>query len=156
MRVMKPSYPLFQNSEVPISGQGVIQALMEHGPQSLHDLRRSSGLATPHLKVALLVLIQHNYVACWLHRDPPNLRGEYRVEQLYEALPAAVLASLHAPRLLIHIKDRMGDAAEAVALRLLQNGRLRYALYSLRARAVPRRCSGMGVWNIFFRSNKSW
>ena len=106
--------------------QVVAQALFEHGQQTLGDLRRSSGLPLPQLKVALLVLIQHNCVACWLHRESPNLRGESRVEQLYEALPAAVLASLRAPRLLIYIKDTIGDAAEAVAVKLVQNGRLRY------------------------------
>lgn len=101
------------------------RALLYHGTQSLGDLRRSAGLPLPHLKAALLVLMQHNCVASWLHAEPPNLRGESRVEQLYEALPRAMLHGLHAPRYLIHVKDSLGATAEAVALKLLQHGRLR-------------------------------
>ncbi|KAL6782382.1 RPC3 [Auxenochlorella protothecoides x Auxenochlorella symbiontica] len=103
----------------------VARALLYHGTQSLGDLRRSAGLPLPHLKAALLVLMQHNCVASWLHAEPPNLRGESRVEQLYEALPRAMLHGLHAPRYLIHVKDSLGATAEAVALKLLQHGRLR-------------------------------
>lgn len=100
-------------------------ALLRHGSQSLPELRRSSGLPAAQVRAALLVLVQHNLAAAWLHVEPPSLRGGVVQEQQYEALPGAMLTALHAPRFLLLIKDTMGDTAEAIAFQLLHHGRLR-------------------------------
>ena len=46
------------------------------------------------LRQALLVLIQHNYVACYLRQEAPTLRGPGPQYQLYEAALPRILQIL--------------------------------------------------------------
>ncbi len=58
------------------------------------DLQRESGLQAPLLKTALLILIQQNYVACYLKQEPPTLRGPGPKYTLYEAVLPRMLQVL--------------------------------------------------------------
>lgn len=58
------------------------------------ELVRSSGLPAAQLRAALLVLIQHNYVNCYLKEEPPTLRGPGPSYHVYEAALPRILQSL--------------------------------------------------------------
>lgn len=58
------------------------------------DLLRESGLQAPLLKTALLILIQQNYVACYLKQEPPTLRGPGPKYTLYEVVLPRILQVL--------------------------------------------------------------
>lgn len=58
------------------------------------ELVRVSGLPAAQLRAALLVLLQHNYVSCYLKEEPPTLRGPGPSYHLYEAALPRILQSL--------------------------------------------------------------
>lgn len=119
--------------------QRVAEALLRHGKQTLGELRASSGMAPRQLKLCLLVLLQQNCAASYLHEDAPNMRGEVRREQQYALDLARVLQSPRMPRMLLHTRARLGPVAEAVVHRVLESGRLR--LHQI----VAGVCSGGGA-----------
>ncbi len=63
-------------------------------PEQYGELVRSSGLPAAQLRAALLVLIQHNYVNCYLKEEPPTLRGPGPSYHVYEAALPRILQSL--------------------------------------------------------------
>lgn len=85
--------PLAAHSNAPPAAplQNLIAALLGHGVQTFPELLRTSGLPVGQLKSALLVMIQHNCVNCYLHEEPPTLRGPGPSYQLYEAATDRIL-----------------------------------------------------------------
>ncbi|KAL4423849.1 hypothetical protein ABPG75_001150 [Micractinium tetrahymenae] len=104
----------------------VIGCLVDHGMQQYGELVRASGLAPPQLRAALLVLIQHNYVNCYLKEEPPTLRGPGPSYYLYEVALPRILQSLRVPRFLTHIADDHGQESVRLIHNLLEHGRLRW------------------------------
>lgn len=104
----------------------VIACLIDHGMQQYGELVRVSGLPAAQLRAALLVLLQHNYVSCYLKEEPPTLRGPGPSYHLYEAALPRILQSLRVPRFLTHIADELGHESVRLIHNLLEHGRLRW------------------------------
>ncbi|KAL4446224.1 hypothetical protein ABPG77_003031 [Micractinium sp. CCAP 211/92] len=104
----------------------VIACLVDHGIQQYGELVRSSGLPAAQLRAALLVLIQHNYVNCYLKEEPPTLRGPGPSYHVYEAALPRILQSLRVPRFLTHIADELGQESVRLIHNLLEHGHLRW------------------------------
>jgi DNA-directed RNA polymerase III subunit RPC3 len=58
------------------------------------ELLRASALSAAQLRHALLVLIQHNCVNCFLKEEPPTMRGPGPSYFLYEAALPNILQIL--------------------------------------------------------------
>ncbi|KAL3143158.1 hypothetical protein ABBQ38_002018 [Trebouxia sp. C0009 RCD-2024] len=115
------------------------RTLLEKGISSAPELARGSGLRFAQLHSALLVLIQHNYVNCYLQSEDANPRRPPISIPLYEADLPAILQSLRKPSLLVHIRDESlgpasttpgeeftaGEVNEVIMQSLLEQGRLR-------------------------------
>ena len=69
-----------------------LQLLLQAPLLSVENMEPAAALAT--LRQALLVLIQHNYVACYLRQEAPTLRGPGPQYQLYEAALPRILQIL--------------------------------------------------------------
>ncbi|DBA69084.1 hypothetical protein WJX79_001083 [Trebouxia sp. C0005] len=114
--------------------------LLDRGMLSAFDLVRSTGFKPSQLHSALLVLIQHNFVNCYLQIEETNPRRPPISQTLYEADLPAILQNLRKPSLLVHIRDESagpavageeadqslsaGEVNEALMKMLLEQGRL--------------------------------
>ncbi|DBB01688.1 TPA: hypothetical protein ACH3X1_000319 [Trebouxia sp. C0004] len=114
--------------------------LLDRGMLSAFDLVRSTGFKPSQLHSALLVLIQHNFVNCYLQTEEANPRRPPISQTLYEADLPAILQNLRKPSLLVHIRDESsgpavageeadqslsaGEVNEALMKMLLEQGRL--------------------------------
>jgi DNA-directed RNA polymerase III subunit RPC3 len=118
--------------------QDVVQTLVKHGRQTFQELRYLSKLPIEALRTALIVLIQQNCVAVYLHTND----HDRRTEQLYEADLSHMLQILRMPRFIDFVRKEYSDQQEwggtaiAVVQTLLHHGRLRlsqlpYALQSM-------------------------
>ncbi|PSC73409.1 DNA-directed RNA polymerase III subunit RPC3 [Micractinium conductrix] len=104
----------------------VVKCLIDHGVQQYGDLVRHSGLPPGQLRAALLMLVQHNYVNCYLKQEPPTLRGPGPEYTLYEVALSRILQILRVPRFLTHIADEHGQDSVRLMYLLLEHGRLRW------------------------------
>lgn len=103
-----------------------IACLINHGMQQYGELLKTSGLPAGQLSSAVLVLIQHNYVNCYLKEEPPTLRGPGPSYTLYEAALPRILQSLRVPRFMTHISDEHGQESVRLVRNLTEHGRLRW------------------------------
>lgn len=114
--------------------QAVCAKLIAKGRQTLSEVIRMTELPPSLVKQALLVLIQHNCVNCYLYPEEALLTGVKPAYHVYQADVGRILQSIRAPLFLQHVRDRLGDsgeAAEAIVEALLEHGRLRYWQYPL-------------------------
>lgn len=114
--------------------------LLDRGTSTAFDLVRSTGFKPSQLHSALLVLIQHNFVSCYLQTEDANPRRPPISQTLYEADLPAILQNLRKPSLLVHMRDESmdpgaangegdqglstGEVNEALMKMLLEQGRL--------------------------------
>ena len=122
--------------------QDVVQTLVKHGRQTFQEIRYLSKLPTDALRTALVVLIQQNCVAVYLHTND----HDRKTEQLYEADLPRMLQIMRMPRFIEHVRTEFGEQPEwgetciSVVQSLLHHGRLRlaqlpHAVRSMRAAA---------------------
>lgn len=120
----------------------MVQTLVKHGRQTFQEIRYLSKLPTDALRTALVVLIQQNCVAVYLHTND----HDRKTEQLYEADLPRMLQIMRMPRFIEHVRSEFGARPEwgetsvSVIQTLLHHGRLRlsqlpHAVRSLRAAA---------------------
>ena len=105
--------------------QDVVQVLLKHGRQTLAELRYLSKLPIDAIRTSLIVLIQHNCVAVYLHTSTLDRT----TEQLYEADLPRMLQILRMPRFVEHVRalftaQPWGEVAVAVTQAILVQGRL--------------------------------
>jgi DNA-directed RNA polymerase III subunit RPC3 len=121
----------------PPSAQAVVQTLIKHGRQTFQELRFLSKLPPDAVRTALVVLIQQNCVAVYLHVS----EAERRTEQIYEADIPRMCQIMRMPRFTEHVRQHYaasswGPAAMAVVQTLLHHGRLRLSQLPLAVRSV--------------------
>lgn len=119
------AFKLIEDGFGPVA-RDVIATLIEHGTQQYGELLRASALSAAQLRHALLVLVQHNCVNCYLKEEPPTMRGPGPSYFLYEAALPNILQILRVPRFLTHMFDEHGNDAAWMVFSLIEHGRLRW------------------------------
>ncbi|KAG1677915.1 hypothetical protein FOA52_001333 [Chlamydomonas sp. UWO 241] len=102
----------------------VCKYMVSKGIQTLPDIVRGTELPPSQVKQALLLLLQQNYCAAFLHRDDTGVKIPRPPYSFYEPRVERMLHILRYPRFLLHIKDEMGEDAERMLEIMLQCGRL--------------------------------